>query len=214
LFKIEHGRIRTGLLQTRDRLPAVREDAPAKLIAFMSRSTLIILRVLAVGGAVTVLACQVINKQQQANAGAAGDRGNTGVNSPPPPGSTFISGTKSLHTVHFSSVPDRPAEDESSVQTGGERAAAASTASPGKEVRFLGTKSAEVVSPLDVQNLLPAPLEGQRPPANSPPPVVPANSPSRFHGTKSFRAITPEDLRKILPQQRVAPAQQSAPAQP
>lgn len=163
----------------------------------MSRSTLLVLRVLAIGGAVTVLACHVVNKQQQANAGAAGERGSPGT---APNDETRISSTKSVVVKLPPAIKLAPSHSQSASHP------------PSHDVRILGTKSAAVVSPLDAQNVLPDPLEGQRFQPNPPPPVVPAPPPPRFHGTKSGRMVAPEEVRQM--QQRAAPAQQSAPAQP
>ena len=92
----------------------------------MSRFALHSLRFLAVGGSVTLLACHVMKKQEQANAGrgTAGDRG--GAGSPPAASQApvYISGTKSLQALE--------------------------TPPPREDVRILGTKSARVVAPSDV----------------------------------------------------------------
>ena len=99
----------------------------------MSRFALHSLRILAVGGAVTLLACHVMKKQEKANAGrgTAGDRGETGN---PPAASqapVYMSGTKSLQALP--------------------------TPSPQEDVRILGTKSARVINPSDVSTTSPAP---------------------------------------------------------
>jgi len=156
----------------------------------MSRSALLTLRILAVGGALTVLACQVVNQQRQANtgpsAGAAGDRGEPGASTPAAP--TRISGTKSLHRA------------PGSTQSRGEN----TTVPPAARVHAAGTKSARMVTPADVA---PRPAATPLPTGAA---VAPSPLPQAFPGTKSMRVMTAEDLRKL--RQSEAEVRQQSPA--
>jgi hypothetical protein len=155
----------------------------------MSRSTLLILRILAIGGALTVLACHVVRRQQEATAGVSGDRGAAGANAvPPTPAVTYISGTKSLQAL-----PLKPPAGQSSGDV-------ATSQPPQRDWIILGTKSAPVLSPADLQPTAPHPA----------PSAAPAQPPARpaFPSTKSARMITPAEVQRFQ-QQQTAPAQQS-----
>ncbi len=159
---------------------------PGNAFTPMSRSTLLILRVLAVGGALTVLACHVVRRQQEATAGAAGDRGTTGSNAPPP---VRISGTKSLGPA-----PGRqPGAPESSQPV---------PVPNGQDTIIVGTKSAPVLNPADVKTFLTEPAPAPQPPVR---PAIPS--------TKSARMITPAEVQRFQQQQAPA-AQQSATPRP
>jgi len=74
----------------------------------MNRPALIILRVLAIGSALTAITCQVANRQKLANAStaAAGDRGAPGPAAPPTtPRPTWAPSSKSIDSLI---VPTRP----------------------------------------------------------------------------------------------------------
>lgn len=157
----------------------------------MSRSALIVLRVLAVGSALTILACHVVNKQQQA--GATGERGGAGsAAGDEKPERTRMSGTKSMRIQH-GPVTKLKAGDP-----------APPAATPNPPVLILGTKSSRLFQPEDISRRL---LTPPAPEHQSPPPR-PA-----FHGTKSMRVLTPADLQQRQ-QQSATPAQQSIVAQP
>jgi hypothetical protein len=112
----------------------------------MNRIALITLRTLAVGSALTALACQVINRQSQSHA-AAGDRGMPGPEAPPAQAKpVWASSSKSLDALVR-------AED---VAAGGPAYLKIHpTGVPEQEPSrtfMAGTKSAAVVSPLDVSH--------------------------------------------------------------
>jgi hypothetical protein len=143
---------------------------PGNLITPMSRPALLILRVLAVGGALTVLACHVVRRQQDATAGASGERGTAGANaaSPSPAAApTYISGTKSLQAIPLSP-----------------------TTGQGEHPWIVGTKSAPVLNTSDVKPLLP-----DATPLPTPAPQPPARP--AFPSTKSARMITPAEVQRI-----------------
>src|SRR5690348_14536038 len=103
----------------------------------MNRPALIALRVLAIGSALSVLGCLVVNRQKQATA-ASGDPGSLGPIGPPAPGQVrpgWASSSKSLSAL----VKE---EDVSSPINYGEpiRATAAPMNVPSEVI--LGTKSA------------------------------------------------------------------------
>jgi len=154
----------------------------------MSRSTLFILRVLAIGGALTVLACHVVRRQQEATAGAAGDRGTAGEEAAAP---TRVPGTKSVVVQSRQPVVKlKPANP------------APAPATPNPDIYLYGTKSAAVLKPADLQPAVPNPAP---PAAPAPQPPVRAAIPS----TKSARMITPAEVQRFQQQQAPA-AQQSA----
>jgi hypothetical protein len=112
----------------------------------MNRIALITLRTLAVGSALTALTCQVVNRQSQSHA-AAGDRGMPGPEAPPAQAKpVWASSSKSLDALVR-------AED---VAPGGPTYQKIHpTGVPEQEPSrtfMAGTKSAAVVSPLDVSH--------------------------------------------------------------
>jgi hypothetical protein len=163
---------------------------PGNLITPMSRPALLILRVLAVGGALTVLACHVVRRQQDATAGASGERGTAGANAVQAPAPVRMSGTKSLGPAPgaLPGVPENPPS---------------ASAPAGPDVIIVGTKSAPVLNPADVKPLLPNPV----------PPAAPAPQPpvrSAIPSTKSARMITPSEVQRF----KLPATQQSATPQP
>jgi hypothetical protein len=159
----------------------------------MSRSTLLILRILAIGGALTVLACHVVRRQQEATAGVSGDRGAAGANAvPPTPAVTYISGTKSLQAL-----PLKPPAGQSSGDL-------ATSQPPQRDWIILGTKSAPVLSPADLQPTAPSPAPTAA--AAPQPPARPA-----FPSTKSARMITPAEVQRFQQQQAPAAQQSTTP---
>ncbi|HWB01458.1 MAG TPA: hypothetical protein VG796_00445 [Verrucomicrobiales bacterium] len=132
----------------------------------MSRHTVTVLRILAVGSALTVLACQISNRQQLATetAAAAGDAGSPGyAGSKPAAPPVRAAGTKSARMITpppAGSSPQAPpqptapapAEVTTPLLSPPTPPAAASNPAPTR-VRGFGSKSAPAMTPSDIRRM-------------------------------------------------------------
>lgn len=128
----------------------------------MSRHTVIVLRILAVGSALTVLACQISNRQQQATetAAAAGDTGSPGyAGAKPTAPPVRAAGTKSARMI---TPPPSGSSQQAPPQPTAPKPAEVTTpllppptppAAAPTRVRGFGSKSAPAMTPSDVRQM-------------------------------------------------------------